>query len=96
MLKRAPRVFSSAKNQGPVQSFPNSGWWHEHQTVSTWWSSRVWGSAPGKHVSFALLTVAAFDGTALGALACVRRWGHGLGLYSLVDNDAVGWIFPQF
>ena len=42
---------------------------------------------------FALLTVAAFDGTALGGLACARRWGHGLGLYALVDNDAVGWIF---
>jgi len=42
---------------------------------------------------FALLTVVAFDGTALGGLACARRWGHCLGLYTLVDNGTVGWIF---
>jgi hypothetical protein len=42
---------------------------------------------------FALLTVVAFDGTALAGLACARRWGHWLGLYTLVDNGTVGWIF---
>jgi hypothetical protein len=42
---------------------------------------------------FALLTVVAFDGTALGGLAFTRRWGHSLGLYALVDNGTVGWIF---
>jgi len=42
---------------------------------------------------FALLTVVAFDGIALGGLACTRRWGHSLGLYTLVDNGTVGWIF---
>ena len=42
---------------------------------------------------FALLTVVAFDGTALVGLACTRRWGHSLGLYTLVDNGTVGWIF---
>lgn len=42
---------------------------------------------------FALLTVAAFDAIALGGLLCTRRWGRWLGLYSLVDNNTVGWIF---
>jgi hypothetical protein len=42
---------------------------------------------------FALLTLAAFDGTAVGGLACARRWGHWLGVYALVDNNTVGWIF---
>ena len=42
---------------------------------------------------FALLTVAAFDAMALGGLLCTRRWGHWLGLYALVDNNTVGWIF---
>ena len=42
---------------------------------------------------FALLTVAAFDVIALGGLACTRRWGHWHGLYALVDNNTVGWIF---
>jgi hypothetical protein len=42
---------------------------------------------------FALLTVTVFDGTALGGLVCARRLGHWLGLYSLVDNNTVGWIF---
>jgi hypothetical protein len=45
------------------------------------------------HWLFALLTVAAFDGAALSGLACTRQWGQGLGLYALVDNDTVGWIF---
>jgi len=42
---------------------------------------------------FALLTVVVFDGIALGGLACTRRWGQSLGLYTLVDNGTVGWIF---
>jgi hypothetical protein len=42
---------------------------------------------------FVLLTVAAFDGTALAGLMCARRLGQWLGLYTLVDNNTVGWIF---
>jgi hypothetical protein len=42
---------------------------------------------------FALLTVAAFDATALGGLVCTRRWGDWLGLYAVVDNNTVSWIF---
>jgi hypothetical protein len=42
---------------------------------------------------FALLTVAAFDTTALGGLVCTRRLGHWLGLYALIDNNSLGWIF---
>src|SRR5215469_8044401 len=44
---------------------------------------------------FALLTVVAFDGAALGGLVCTRRWGLWLGLYALVDNNTVGWIFSS-
>lgn len=44
---------------------------------------------------FALLTVVTFDGTALGGLVCTRRWGLWLGLYALVDNNTVGWIFSS-
>jgi hypothetical protein len=42
---------------------------------------------------FALLTVAAFDATALGGLLCTRRWGEWLGLYAVVDNNTIGSIF---
>ena len=42
---------------------------------------------------FALLTVAGFNATALGGLVCTRRLGNWLGLYTLIDNDTVGWIF---
>jgi hypothetical protein len=42
---------------------------------------------------FALLTVAAFDATALGGLLCKRRWGEWLGLYAVVDNNTIGAIF---
>jgi len=42
---------------------------------------------------FALLTVAVFDALALGGLVCTRRLGNWLGLYTLIDNGTVGWIF---
>lgn len=42
---------------------------------------------------FGLLTVVAFNAAALGGLVGARQLGHGLGLYALVDNDTVGWIF---
>jgi hypothetical protein len=42
---------------------------------------------------FALLTVGGFNATALGGLVCTRRLGNWLGLYMLIDNDTVGWIF---
>jgi hypothetical protein len=42
---------------------------------------------------FALLTVASFNAIALGGLVCTRRFGNGLGLYTLIENDTVGWIF---
>src|SRR5215831_19028619 len=42
---------------------------------------------------FALLTVAGFNAMALGGLVCTRRLGNWLGLYTLIDNDTVGWIF---
>src|SRR5215471_8118338 len=42
---------------------------------------------------FAFLTVASFNAIALGGLICTRRFGQSLGLYTLIDNDTVGWIF---
>jgi len=42
---------------------------------------------------FALLTVADFNAIALGGLVCTRRLGTWLGLYTLIDNDTLGWIF---
>jgi len=42
---------------------------------------------------FALLTLAAFNGVALAGLVCARQLGRRLGLYGLVDNDTLGWIF---
>src|ERR1044071_550739 len=42
---------------------------------------------------FALLTVAGFNAMAFGGLVCTRRLGNWLGLYTLIDNDTVGWIF---
>jgi len=42
---------------------------------------------------FAVLTVAGFNVIALGGLVCTRRVGNWLGLYRLIDNDTVGWIF---
>jgi hypothetical protein len=42
---------------------------------------------------FALLTIAAFNGAALAGLVCTRQLGHWLGLYALVENDTLGWIF---
>src|SRR5215469_6485933 len=42
---------------------------------------------------FALLTVAGFNAVALGGLVCTRRFGRSLGLYTFIDNDAVGAIF---
>jgi len=42
---------------------------------------------------FAILTVAGFDATALAGLVCTRWLGHMLGLYALLDNSTVGWIF---
>src|SRR5262245_44969924 len=41
----------------------------------------------------ALLTVGGFNATALGGLVCTRRLGNWLGLYTLIDNGTVGWIF---
>lgn len=54
---------------------------------------------PMKHLDdipvwvFALLTVASFDAMALGGLMGVRWLGHRFGLYALLDNNTVGWIF---
>ena len=42
---------------------------------------------------FALLTVASFDTMALGGLIGMRWLGHHFGLYGLLDNNTVGWIF---
>ena len=42
---------------------------------------------------FALLTVVAFDATALVGLVCTRWLGHASGVYALLDNNIVGWIF---
>jgi hypothetical protein len=42
---------------------------------------------------FAILTVAAFDAVALAGLVCTRWLGHTFGLYALLDNNTVGWIF---
>src|SRR5260370_14184072 len=42
---------------------------------------------------FALLTVVAFDATALVGLVCTRWLGHAFGVYALLDNNIVGWIF---
>jgi hypothetical protein len=42
---------------------------------------------------FALLTVVSFDAMALGGLICTRWLGHRFGLYALLDNNTVGWIF---
>src|SRR5215468_5583355 len=42
---------------------------------------------------FALLTVAGFNAIALGGLVCTRRLGNWLGLYTLIDNETLGWIF---
>jgi hypothetical protein len=42
---------------------------------------------------FALLTVAGFNAIALGGLVCTRRFGQALGLYTLIDNNAVSAIF---
>jgi hypothetical protein len=42
---------------------------------------------------FALLTLAAFNGAALVGLVCTHELGRRFGLYGLVDNDTVGWIF---
>ena len=41
----------------------------------------------------ALLTVGGFNAAALGGLVCTRRLGNWLGLYTLIDNGTVGWIF---
>ncbi len=41
----------------------------------------------------ALLTVAGFNVIALGGLVCTRLFGNWLGLYALIDNDTLGWIF---
>jgi hypothetical protein len=42
---------------------------------------------------FALLTVATFDAVGFAGLLCTRAVGHMLGLYALLDNNTVGWIF---
>src|SRR5215469_216499 len=42
---------------------------------------------------FAVLIVGGFNAIALGGLVCTRRLGNWLGLYTLIDNDTVGWIF---
>jgi hypothetical protein len=42
---------------------------------------------------FALLTLAVFNGAALVGLVCTRQLGRRFGLYGLIDNDTVGWIF---
>jgi hypothetical protein len=42
---------------------------------------------------FALLTVVVFDTAALAGLVCTRALGHAFGLYDLLDNNVVGWIF---
>ena len=42
---------------------------------------------------FALLTLAGFNAIALGGLVWMRRFGNWLGLYALIDNDTLGWIF---
>jgi hypothetical protein len=42
---------------------------------------------------FALLTVVSFDATALMGLVCTRWLGHAFGVYALLDNNIVGWIF---
>jgi hypothetical protein len=42
---------------------------------------------------FAFLTVAGFNAIALGGLVCARRFGQSLGLYTFIDNEAVGAIF---
>jgi Protein of unknown function (DUF4239) len=42
---------------------------------------------------FALLTVVAFDAVALFGLVCTRGLGHAFGLYAVLDNNIVGWIF---
>jgi hypothetical protein len=42
---------------------------------------------------FALLTVGGFNAVALGGLVCARRLGESLGLYTVIDNEAVGGIF---
>jgi hypothetical protein len=42
---------------------------------------------------FAFLTVAVFDATALAGLVCTRWLGHAFGLYALLDNNTVGWVF---
>jgi hypothetical protein len=42
---------------------------------------------------FALLTVVSFDAMALGGLIGARWLGHRFGLYPLLDNNTVGWIF---
>jgi hypothetical protein len=42
---------------------------------------------------FGLLTMVAFNTAALGGLVGARQLGHRPGLYGLVDNDTVGWIF---
>lgn len=42
---------------------------------------------------FALLTLAAFNCAALVGLICTRQLGRRFGLYGLVDNDTIGWIF---
>jgi len=44
---------------------------------------------------FALLTVATFDAVGFAGLVCTRRLGHMLGLYALLDNNTVGWIFSS-
>src|SRR5262245_29367966 len=42
---------------------------------------------------FALLTLAAFNAAALVGLVCTRQLGRRFGLYGLIDNGTVGWIF---
>lgn len=42
---------------------------------------------------FALLTLAAFNGAAVVGLVGTRQLGRRFGLYGLIDNDTVGWIF---
>jgi hypothetical protein len=44
---------------------------------------------------FALLTVVTFDALGLAGLVCTRGLGHMLGLYALLDNNTVGWIFSS-
>jgi hypothetical protein len=42
---------------------------------------------------FAILTVVAFNAAALTGLVCTRWLGHTFGLYAVLDNNTVGWVF---